>query len=431
MGKIKNLLTLILIATLTVFGVASMKALALPGTDASLISPMNPTMLSQEKHTYNVSFGNDGEAFVKARLVIGNDMLPDRESISLDFDNVRLQDPIFYQQILTTRCYQDTNSSCSNLADPDYYTQYFGEYNTKYELLTYSQENNKYKISLKEHIKTSSAGAIIVSFRTKDYTKEVKNNLYAINYKTPKYGKTVDGIVVNMAANVNKYYFRFTDLDVNKANGAVTTIKEPESGLRSNSSAALDDFANSIYYSPMATSEGANLLSGESLTVKGEYSRSILLLHRQSVCMLIGLSLMIVLFAIISIIVFMRKVKSDQTYRPIKDIVFYVKAFIIGFIALIKFTVGMAIFYLISNSIFNTISSSPYYFGSYDYSGWMILSRLIMILLLILLDIVTILFMSYIFRAKTRLMPLMALGSQLLYLPIVIIFVFIFLMRGI
>lgn len=283
----------------------------------TIVARAQDGLILGQKHAYSVLFRGNGEAIVRAKLVLSNSTDDPLKKFSFEMPEISPYEEVFYQMELPLKCvrweqpvetnlisYSRLNKVCVEYADSDYSQDYYYRYfydddsvdnRVKYHKIKYKKSGNKYTLDLPLEIKPYASTAIIASYATKDYAKE-NTGLYKINFKTLKVSERIRE--ANVAVDIDSDLFvkeRKAKIDYNEesiSNGALSVKSADQSSF---SNPIMDREVNSIGEYGYLNKTAKNLAPGESFIVRGEYATSWLRLYLRPI--------LITIFIIIAIIV--------------------------------------------------------------------------------------------------------------------------------
>lgn len=147
-----------------------------------------------EYHNYSVTFKEDGEAVVFAKLIFTNSTDKDQTSYTFSAKDTPIKELAVLQVKLPQECAEYTQvydpisgrSTCARYRDPDYNSYYYYSYGATEEI-TYRRaelknEDLKYTVSLPDALKPEKTTALLIAYTSPDYTK---NSFMAKSYSFP------------------------------------------------------------------------------------------------------------------------------------------------------------------------------------------------------------------------------------------------------
>lgn len=154
----------------------------------------NQSLFYGEYHNYSVTFKEDGEAVVFAKLIFTNSTDKDQTSYTFSAKDTPLKELAILQVKLPQECAEYTQvydpitgrSNCARYRDPDYNSYYYYSYGATEEI-TYRRaevknEDLKYTVTLPDALKPEKTTALLIAYTSPDYTK---NSFMAKSYSFP------------------------------------------------------------------------------------------------------------------------------------------------------------------------------------------------------------------------------------------------------
>ncbi|NQT49366.1 hypothetical protein HQ571_01580 [Candidatus Kuenenbacteria bacterium] len=258
-----------------------------------------------QQHNYSVTMRGNGESVVYGKIAFTNFGESDLGSLKFSTE-ADLYELSAYQQILPDVCkkqvYKKETSSydCLEYSAPDYYLKESYYYSNqhkdaKYTKLELTQTGNNYEFHLSTKVESNAQGAILLSYRSKDYVTKKAFGLYKFNFTTLEANVKVNDI--NVAIDVDSdLYLKGEKSTVNYQTFAVSEAV----GLGASSSFSnptLDKTASRIGYYGKLNKSAKDLLAGESFNVNGKYATTKFRLYMMN--LIIGAIILILLIVLI------------------------------------------------------------------------------------------------------------------------------------
>lgn len=147
-----------------------------------------------EYHNYSVTFKEDGEAVIFAKLIFTNSTDKDQSTYSFSSIDTELKELTALQVKLPQECAEYSQvfdpmlgrSTCARYRDPDYNSYYYYSYGATEEI-TYRRadiinDGLKYTVTLPDALKPEKTTALLLAYTSPNYTK---NNFLAKSYNFP------------------------------------------------------------------------------------------------------------------------------------------------------------------------------------------------------------------------------------------------------
>lgn len=273
-----------------------------------------------EYHNYSVTFKEDGEAVVFARLIFTNSTDKDQNSYTFSAKDTPLKELAILQVKLPQECAEYTQvydpvlgrSTCARYRDPDYNSYYYYSYGATEEI-TYRRaevknENLKYTVTLPEPLKPEKTTALLIAYTSPDYTK---NNMMAKSYTFPtltignriteaKIGVSVDeGLILDGVATPEYCTMGMCPVSVAK-DVAVSSIGNMGSvSAAPVTNRSLDNLYASIG-NGQRTYQAKSIAPDKSFEASGEYATSELRLNATSLLITIASLLIIIIVVVLA-----------------------------------------------------------------------------------------------------------------------------------
>lgn len=304
-------------------------ALAVP------VAGQNQSLFYGEYHNYSVTFKEDGEAVVYAKLVFTNSGDKDITSYIFKAKDTELKELAVLQVKLPQECADYTQvydpitgrNKCARYRDPDYNSYYYYSYGSTEEITyrnaKFSNEGLNYTVTLPEALKPEKTSALLLAYTSPNYTK---NSFSAKTYNFPtltignriteaKIGVSVDeGLVLEGVTTPTYCTMGMCPISASK-DVAVSAIGDA-SGISSTpvTNRSLDNLYASIG-TGQKVFEAKSIAPDKSFEATGRYAKSNLRLNSQSLVLsIVGVLIFIVIVALISL-----KFRSKSTKSQSKD----------------------------------------------------------------------------------------------------------------
>jgi len=240
-----------------------------------------------QEHNYSVTLRGNGEAVVMARVSFTNFTESDLSTLKL-YSKDSLNQLAAYQQVLPDVCEQNVYnketglSSCARYAKQNYYSDssyYYYESRkaeATYHKLKITQVGDEYAFNLEKPLAADAQGAILLSYRSKDFTDKKLGGLFKFNFTT--LAAPVQISEARVAVDVDSELFlkgkksavNYAPADGTFALGAEAT------GLTNKN---LDKIAGNIGRYGALNKSAKQLGPNETFTVKGSYATTKLRLY--------------------------------------------------------------------------------------------------------------------------------------------------------
>lgn len=287
-----------------------------------------------EYHNYSVTFKEDGEAVIFAKLVFTNSTDKDQKTYTFSAKDTGLKELGILQVKLPKECadytqiYDSTlgRNTCARYRDPDYNSYYYYSYGASEEI-TYrraeiSNDGLDYTVTLPEVLKPEKTTALLLAYTSTEYTKE---SLLAKKYDFPtlkignritesKVGVSVDeGLTLEGVTTPTYCTMGMCPVTVSK-DVSVSTIGNAGSiSSAPVTNRSLDNLYASIG-NGQRTYQAKSITPNKSFIASGRYATSEIRLNAQS----IGITLTIVAFVLIVLVLVSIKFKGQSRVNNAK-----------------------------------------------------------------------------------------------------------------
>jgi len=266
-----------------------------------------------EYHNYSVSFKENGESVVFARLVFTNSSDQAQSTYSFTAEKDSLKELTVLQVKLPQECaeytqvydYTKGTNKCARYRDPDYNSYYYYSYGSTeeitYKSATVSNDGLKYTISLPEKVDKDKTSALLMAYTSKKYTS---NNFLAKSYNFPtlkidnritetKIGVSVDDGLVLEGAN-EQNYCAMGMCPISVKDSSMSSLSSDTISSSPVTSRNLDNLYASIG-SGQKSYNAKSVAPGDSFIAKGRYATSELALNARSLTLILFGALLIFL----------------------------------------------------------------------------------------------------------------------------------------
>jgi hypothetical protein len=308
---------------------------AVPLALAFTASAASSDLLFGQQHSYSVTMRGNGEAVVLARIVFSN--ISDQPQQTFEFTipgTVAPSDLVGYQQQYQQVCNRygasttpvtsaPANGSaastvapailpCLEYAVPDY-TSTIVNQSVNYQKLTFtSQGSNRYQVKLPTPVPAQQSSALLLSYSTMAYAQR-SLGAYKFTFQTIKVYQRISS--ANVAVSVDSDQYLEGKSSVTYRTTAPNTALS--GGAAAPSSAALNQISANIGQSGEIDKQASDLAPGDTLTVKGRYASSNLLLRLPGLLMFLGF---LVLVGVL-LLIFRRRIAAHfhRQHHPAPD----------------------------------------------------------------------------------------------------------------
>jgi len=256
-------------------------ALILVGLPLIEVSAQAELFFGQE-HNYSVTFRGNGEAVVFARIAFTNFSEADLTSLKFQSDT-KLNSLAAYQQILPSVCdkqqYNETTKTydCLSYSKANYYNSgnYYGYYEyshradqINYKKLTATETAGEYTITLADAVRPNDQGAILLSYRSKEFAAKKIGGLFKYAFTT--LAAPVQVSEVNVAIGVDSELFIKGKSAVNyQPEDVGVSAGLGETGFTNKK---LDSISQNIGQGGSVRKSAKQLAEDETFMVKGAYA---------------------------------------------------------------------------------------------------------------------------------------------------------------
>lgn len=291
----------------------------------------SPSLFYGEYHNYSVTFKEDGEAIVFAKLVFTNSTDTDQTTYSFKASKTQLKELSILQVKLPQECadytqvydYTTGTNKCARYRDPDYNSYYNYSYGATgevtYQSAKVSNEGLKYTIALPEALKPDKTSALLVAYTSTEYAK---NQFLAKSFSFPtlttdnriteaKVGISVDeGLVLEGVTTPE--YCSMGMCPISLADNAKMSSIAGSSG---SSAPVTNRILDNLYASigtGQRTYQSKSISPSKPFTAKGRYASSELRLNSQKTTVVI-LGLLVAIAAITYLSLKLKKKSAIST----------------------------------------------------------------------------------------------------------------------
>jgi hypothetical protein len=293
----------------------------------------NQSLFYGEYHNYSVTFKEDGEAIIYAKLVFTNSGNEDITSYSFNAKDSELKELAILQVKLPQECADYTQvydpitgrNKCARFRDPDYNSYYYYSYGSTEEITyrnaKFSNEGLSYTVELPEALKPDKTSALLLAYTSTDYTK---TSFSAKSYNFPtltignriteaKIGVSVDeGLVLEGVTTPTYCTMGMCPISATK-DVAVSSIGDA-SGISSTpvTNRSLDNLYASIG-TGQKVFEAKSIAPDKSFEAKGKYAKTKLGLNSQSLILsIVGVLIFIAIVVLVSLRLRNKSIKSQS-----------------------------------------------------------------------------------------------------------------------
>ncbi|MDO8505315.1 MAG: hypothetical protein Q7S48_01925 [bacterium] len=278
--KTRTLLVNLLLLFITVLSPVSVQAdvvstngIFYPSDD--IYPSSGSSKISGAQHFYSILLRGNGEAIVGAKMIFENDTQAPLTEYQFQIKDASFRDvPVAFQEL--RRCKVQRYSQCKADESPDYIGSAYN-YDISFARARVTATGNTYSVSLVEPVLPNSQAAIMLRFRSFDYTNSVHFGRRGFTFETFDVGHELKQAQVSVAVD--------TDLYIKGGEARVSYQQTRESlalgvefgssaGLSAESSPALKQFSDMITRGGQMTKTAKELASHETFKVKGTYATS-------------------------------------------------------------------------------------------------------------------------------------------------------------
>jgi len=262
-------------------------------------------------HSYSVTLRGNGDAYVMARLVINNFDSDSTTSFSFQSpDGVTLRDVTVLQQKIEDKCLKwdySRTETCLSYGPADYNTSYYYGGTSEYKTLNVAQSDTTYQFDLAWPVESNQNSAVIVLYRTSDYTKKTFGG-YNYNITTLKTPQSTSQI--NLAIDVDAdQYLKGSDSSVGYRTQTAGSAESADLLKSAVSNAAIDSAVSGIGYYGAINKTAKGLAPNETYSTTGMFAKSWWGIYWWYVL----IALVIMALIIITIILITRKINRNKS----------------------------------------------------------------------------------------------------------------------
>lgn len=296
----------------------------------------NQSLFYGEYHNYSVTFKEDGEAVVFAKLVFTNSGDSDLNSYNFKAKGTELKEMAILQVKLPQECAEYSQiydsktgtNKCARYRDPDYNSYYYYSFGSAEEITYRSAKFEKdglnYKVALPDAVKPDKTSALLLAYTSTDYAK---NNFLAKSYDFPtlaignriteaKVGVSVDeGLILEGVSTPTYCTMGMCPIGVAE-NTKLSTLGDASSiSSAPVTNRSLDNLYASIGRG-QRTYQAKSIAPDKSFMAEGRYAKSTTRLNAQKLLMtFVGVGVLVLMVVVLSLKL---KNKSSKNVSAVK-----------------------------------------------------------------------------------------------------------------